>query len=127
MTDAANSEAVAACGAYLLVAYADARVATVEEARFLGGVVNDPAFAAIPSAALAGEYNRLHAALAADYDGTEAEILTAIGAVKRSGRSSEAVKVAARHAIIADQLLKPQEELVLARIARALGVDPDDL
>jgi tellurite resistance protein len=37
------------------------------------------------------------------------------------------VKVAARHAIIADQLLKPQEELVLARIARALGVDPDDL
>lgn len=120
-------EVTAACGAYLLVAFADARVANIEEARFLGGVVNDPAFKPFSSTELADEYTRLLAALGADYDAAEAEILGAVGAVKRDKGAVEAVKVAARQAVIADQLLKPQEDLVLVRIARALGVEPDDL
>jgi tellurite resistance protein len=120
-------EVTAACGAYLLVAFADARVATIEEARFLGGVVNDPAFKPFSSSELANEYTRLLTALGDDYDAAEAEILSAVGSVKRDMRAVEAVKVAARHAVIADQVLKPQEDLALARVARALGVDPEDL
>lgn len=127
MTNEKSVDATAACGAYLLVAFADARVASVEEARFLGGVVNDAAFRHIAASALAGEYSRLYAALAADYDATESEILAAVATVKDDVRAADAVKVAARHAVVADQHLKPQEDLALARIARALGIEPGDL
>lgn len=127
MTVPSTLEATAACGAFLLVAYADGRFVTIEEARFLGGVVDHPAFRTIEASALVGEYNRLNRTLASDYDAGETEILAAIAAIAGVGNAVEAVKVAARHAIIADQALKPQEDLVLARIARALGVSPDDL
>lgn len=119
--------ATAACGAYLLVALADARVESIEEARFLGGVVNDPAFRSFSSEALAGEYSRLLAALKADYGAAEAEILSAVASIKRDSKVVEAVKVSARHAVIADQRLKPQEEVALGRIARALGIEPEVL
>ncbi|MFN3960159.1 MAG: TerB family tellurite resistance protein [Parvularculaceae bacterium] len=126
MTATTDIAATAACGAYLLAAIADARIETVEEARFFGGIVNDPAFRAIDAAALTAEYARLHAALRADYASAEAEILAAVGAV-RGAPAAEAVKLAARHAVVADQKLKPQEETVLARIACALGIDPEAL
>lgn len=120
----APSQITAACGAYLLAAFADARVAAIEEARFLGGVVNHEAFRVFDPAILAAEYSRLLAALGADYDATEAEILSAVASIKREPKAVEAVKVAARHAVIADQAIKPQEETVMGRLARALGVDP---
>lgn len=123
----ASAETTAACGAYLLVALADARVDAVEEARFLGGVVNDPAFRQFKSSALAGEYNRLFAALRADWDAAEAEILSAITATKANKTAVAAIKIAARQAVIADQVIKSQEDLVLARIARALGIGAEDL
>ena len=117
----------AACGAYLLAAFADARVATIEEARFLGGVVNDPAFKRFAPETLAAEYSRLLALLGADYDAAEAEILAAIAASKNDADVVKSIKIAARHAVIADQVLKPQEELALGRIARALGLSAGDL
>ena len=123
----ASAGTTAACGAYLLVALADARVAPIEEARFLGGVVNDPAFRQFDTPALAGEYNRLLAALRADWDAAEAEILGAVSSVKADKAEVSAIKVAARQAVIADQSIKPQEDLVLARIARALGIGADEL
>lgn len=126
MTAAADIGATAACGAYLLAAIADARIETVEEARFFGGIVNDPAFRAIDAGALTAEYARLYAALCADYAAAEVEILAAISAV-RGGPATEAVKLAARHAVVADQKLKPQEDIVLSRIARALGLDSAEL
>ncbi len=129
MTDFAEAPAAAtaACGAYLLVALADARVHAIEEARFLGGVVNDAAFKSISSSALADEYNRLYAALQADWDAAEAEILTAITKIRTDVGAVKAVKVAARQAVIADHSIKAQEDFVLARIARALGFTPEDL
>jgi tellurite resistance protein len=127
MTEKASIDATAACGAYLLVAWADAWVASVEEARFLGGIVNDATFRHISAPALASEYARLYAALGEDYSATEAEIVGAIAAVKNDARAVEAVKLAARHAVVADQRLKPQEDLALARIACALGIAADDL
>ncbi|MFZ5617866.1 MAG: hypothetical protein ACOZAA_11170 [Pseudomonadota bacterium] len=126
-SEIAVAGATAACGVYLLVALADARVESIEEARFLGGVVNDPAFRSFPPEALAGEYSRLLAALKENYEAAEAEILNAVAAVKRDGKVVEAVKVSARHAVIADQRLKPQEDVALGRIARALGIEPEDL
>lgn len=123
----AGPEATAACGAYLLGAFADARVERTEEARFLGGVVNDPAFRMFSPGELASEYTRLLAALGDDYDAAEAEILGAIASVRNNRRAVEAIKVSARHAVIADQKIKPQEDVALARIARALGLDPEDL
>ncbi len=119
--------ATAACGAYLLVAIGDARLETLEETRFFGGVVNEPEFRAIDAAALTSEYARLHGALAADYAAGEAEVLAAIASVKGDSKAVAAVKLAVRHAIIADQKLKPQEDLVIARIAHALGVTDGDL
>jgi len=118
-----KSAATAACGAYLLTAIADARVETLEESRFFGGIVNDPAFRRIDAATLTAEYARLHGALITDYAAAEREILAAIGAVSSDAQASEAVMMAARHAVIADQHLKPQEELALERIARALGLE----
>ena len=123
----ADAATTAACGAYLLVALADARVEAIEEARFLAGVVNDPAFRNFDTQLLAAEYNRLLAALRADWDGTEAEILSAISSVKSDRKASDAIKVGARQAVIADQVIEPQEDLVLARIARALGLKADEL
>lgn len=123
----ASAAATAACGVYLLVALADARVVAIEEARFLGGVVNDPAFRDFDTRELADEYNRLLALLRADWKAAEAEILNAASSVKPDETAVGAIKVAARQAIVADQLIKPQEELVLARIAGALGLAADEL
>lgn len=122
-----SAGATAACGAYLLAAFADACVVKIEEARFLGVVVNDPAFRRFAPDALAGEYSRLLALLSADYEAAEAEILSAITVCKNDGDIVKAVKVASRQAVIADQILKPQEELVLGRIAGALGLSVDEL
>lgn len=126
MSDA-SPEVTAACGAFLLVSFADARVVDIEEQRFLAGVVNEPSFKPFRPAELADEYTRLLVALGEDYEATEAEILSAVRATRRNARAVEAVKVAARHAIIADQRLKPQEDLALARLAGALGIDADEL
>lgn len=123
----ASADVTAACGAYLIVALADARVDAIEEARFLGGVVNDPAFKRFAAAELASEYNRLLSALRTDWNAAEAEILNAVSSIRPDKGAVEAVKIAAREAVIADQLIKPQEEIVLARIARALGVAADEI
>lgn len=120
-------ETTAACGAYLLVALADARVAAIEEARFLAGVVNDPAFKNFKSDALAAEYNRLLSGLRTDWAATENEILHAIAEVKGKLAAVAAIEVAAQQAIVADQIIKPQEETILKRIAGALGLTTDDL
>jgi len=122
-----SSDVTAACGAYLLAAFADARVEKIEEARFLGGVVNHEAFRSFDSDALAAEYTRLYGAFSADFEAAKEEILQAIAERKSNPVVVEAVKVAARHAVIADQALKPQEEIILADIARALGLDPKAL
>ncbi len=124
---ATSADVTAACGAYLIVALADARVDTVEEARFLAGVVNDAAFRRFESVSLAAEYNRLLALLKADWDAGEAEIMNAISSIRADREAVAAVKIAARHAAIADQTIKVQEEFVLGRIARALGLASEDL
>jgi tellurite resistance protein len=113
----------AVCGAYLIVAFGDARFDKVEEMRFLGGATNHDAFASIDSTDLQRAYNDLIELLKDDYDSASAEILDDIRSCRNNAAATDAVKVAARLAIVADQEIQPQEEIVLEQIAGALGLD----
>ena len=113
----------AVCGAFLIVAFGDGRFDKVEEMRFLGGATNHEAFAAIESADLQRAYNTLIAELKDDYESASAQILDDIRACRNNNAATEAVKVAARIAIVADPEIQPQEEIVLDQIAGALGLD----
>ena len=110
-------------GAFLAVAFADGRYDPLEERRFLSTIANDPALSSIRTEALQEAYNLLRAEIETDYTGAAAKILAAIAAVKDDAAISDAVKVAARGAIVADRRLAPQEEAVLDRIAEALGLE----
>lgn len=115
--------AVPVTGAFLAVAFADGRYDASEEGRFLATIANHPALAGIGSAALQKAYNDLREAIERDFAGASARILAAIGAVKDDPAVSEAVKVAARAAVVADRRIAPQEELMLDHIAAALGLE----
>ncbi len=110
-------------GAFLAVAFADGRYDPLEERRFLSTIANDPALAGIRTEALQEAYNLLRAEIETDYADAAAKILAAIAAVKDDKPVAEAVKVAARGAIVADRRVAPQEEAALDRIAAALGLE----
>lgn len=111
-------------GAFLAVAFADGRYDPLEERRFLAAIANHPALGCCSTAALQEAYNTIVAEIAEDYSTATARILASIEAVRDEAKVSEAVKVSARGAIVADHVLSPQEELMLDRIAAALGLEP---
>ena len=110
-------------GAFLAVAFADGRYDGREETRFLTRVANHPALGCVRTAALAEAYNTLREEIEQDFAATAARILDAIAAVRAEPAVSEAVLVAARSAIVADHVLSAQEEIILSRIAAALGLE----
>ncbi|MEQ8179987.1 MAG: TerB family tellurite resistance protein [Amphiplicatus sp.] len=110
-------------GAFLAVAFADGRYDPLEERRFLSTIANAPALSGIRTEALQEAYNMLRAEIETDYPSAAAKILAAIAAAKGDMAIVEAVKVAARGAIVADRRLAPQEEVALDRIAAALGLE----
>jgi len=110
-------------GAFLAVAFADGRYDPLEERRFLSTIANAPALSSIRTEALQEAYNLLRAEIETDYSSATAKILAAIAAAKDDKAVVEAVKVAARGAIVADRRLAPQEEVALDRIATALGLE----
>lgn len=123
MTDIAwPQEAHAVCGAYLLVAFADARFDAIEEARFLASLANTDALKHLGSEEIETVYNGLSAALRRDYAGASDGVLQAIAGCRHDDRAVAAILAAARAAIVADQAIQPQEETVLSRIAAALDV-----
>lgn len=114
----------AACGAFLLVAFADGRFDASEEARLLAGLVNQTPFSDFNAAVLEGEYNGLVAALRSDYRAAAQTILADITWAGGDAQLSDAVVLAARAAIVADTRLEAQEEAAIAEIAHALGREP---
>lgn len=110
-------------GAFLAVAFADGRYDPLEEKRFLSTIANHPALAVIRTEALQEAYNLLRAEIETDYPAACAKILSSIAATKDDAAVSEAVKVAARGAVVADRRVAPQEEAMLDRIAGALGLE----
>lgn len=111
-------------GAFLAVAFADGRYDKSEERRFLAAIANHPALGCCDTAALQEAYNTLLSEIEGDYAAATARILASIEAVKDEAKVSEAVKVSARGAIVADHVLSPQEEVMLDRIGAALGLEP---
>lgn len=114
--------AVPVTGAYLAVAFADGRFDPSEETRFLATVANRPELAIVSATALQSAYNDLVEDFRRDYSSTRARVLEAISAVKDDVKVLEAVKIAARGAIVADMRVTPQEEFVLGEIGKALGL-----
>lgn len=114
-------------GAFLAVAFADARYHATEENRFLGTIANHKALAFISTFALQDAYNTISAEIRKDYSAAATRILQSIGAIRNDERIAEAVKVAARGAIVADHVVTAQEELMLGRIAEALGLEHGDV
>ncbi len=121
MSDETRASAV--CGAFIMVAYADANFDHVEEARFLSTVLNDPALSFLDSATAGACYNRLAEDFKSDYASAAGRVLAAISACRDDAEAAAAIKLSARRAIVADQRLMPQEEASLDQIAKALGLE----
>jgi len=123
MSDIENTSATTAiCGAFLMVAFADARFDKSEEGRFLTTIANDPALAGIETKGLENSYNKLVTAFSDNYAGAAATVLAAIKSISTEPHLVSAVKMSAQRAIVADDKIMGQEELALDHIALALGL-----
>lgn len=116
-------EARAVCGAYLMVAYADANLKISEEHGFLSTTATQAAFQHMDAAILEEEFKAVLAAMGTDYRAAAARILDDIEWARTQGRALEAIQVSARSAIVADENLNAQEEAALDEIERALGLE----
>lgn len=110
------------CGAYLLVAFSDGKYEKSEEVSLLLGVIESEMSAASSRGQVEEIASELKAAFEADYDRTADRVLSELSNLSSNGVARRAVSKAARKALIADKVVKPQEELALERIGRALGL-----
>lgn len=115
--------AVPVTGAFLAVAFADGKYEPSEENRFLATIANKPELGVVNAVALQGAYNDLVEDFRKNFTATKARVLEAISAVKDDARVVDAIKSAARGAIVADMKIAPQEECMLNEIAKALGLE----
>lgn len=115
--------AVPVTGAFLAVAFADGKYEPSEENRFLAAIVNKPELAIVGGVALQSAYNDLVEDFRKNFPATKARVLEAIEAVKDDQLAADAIKAAARGAIVADLKIAPQEEFMLNEIAKALGIE----
>ena len=122
-----ETETKAVCGAYLMVAFADARYAKAEEGALLAGLINHPALNAVDTEQLSGCYNTLLPAFETDFKSAAQAVLGAIAEVKTNPNVVETITLAVRRAIVADAQITPQEEAALGHIAKALGLEEGSL
>lgn len=106
-----------------MVAFADAQFVQSEEGRFLSTIANDPALSSISARDLEASYNDLVAAFSENYSDTAKTVIEAIANIKDDPAICEAVKMSARRAIVADEVIMAQEETVLDQISLALGLE----
>ena len=118
-----DEQTQAICGAFLMVAFADARFDSLEEGRFLTTVVNDAPLKDLDTSALETCYNALVGAFKDNYAKTAAGVLSAIKSSRENDDAAAAVTLSARRAIVADEKILPQEEAALDAIAGALGLE----
>ena len=115
------------CGAYLMIAFADARLDPAEEARFLASLVNDPRFPGVSTARIGPLWTELVARFRDNYVDAADAVSKSVAAAASDPVIAEQVVWAARAAIVADERLSPQEEAALDRLARALGREEGSL
>jgi tellurite resistance protein len=121
----ALADAIAA--AFALVAVADARLEHLEVSRFLTVVRAEPRLAGAPWDKIEGRFNECSAAVMAQGEKAEQQALDLVAAVKSSADDAAAVIGAARIALVANRAVKAPEEAALAKVAAALGVDPESV
>lgn len=110
-----------------MVAFADARYDHAEEVRLLSTLINDPALRHVDPAALETCYNSLTGKFRTDFAKAAAVVLGAVTASRGQLVTVKAIKKAARLAVVADQKIRPQEEVALNAIAGALGLADGDV
>lgn len=108
--------------AFALVATADARVADAEVERFLDLVRSEPALGNVDVAALEPRFRELAQALLDDPREGRRRALALVAATKPE--HAPLVVAAAQMAVVADAHLVTVEEVALAEVCQALGVDP---
>ncbi len=116
-------EVRAACGAFLLVAFADSNFDGAEEARLLSGLANTKSFQDFDAGLMQSEYNTLVAAFENSYAEASRVVLADVAWAANDDDLVEIIMTSARAAIVADSRLEPQEETAIAMIESALGVE----
>lgn len=115
----------AVCGAFAIVATADGDVVEEEMNRFLE-VLQDQAevFPQLDMESVERLFRDLCNAILTDPEGGRQHALSEIAQVKGQPTHQELVRSAAQIAVLADQRVQRNEELSVAEICTALGIDP---
>ncbi|MCB9597061.1 MAG: TerB family tellurite resistance protein [Sandaracinaceae bacterium] len=102
--------------AFALVTAYDHEVSEREIARYVELVGGDgPAFGALATA------------MKEDLDRATAWMMAVLATMERTEVRVEEILSAGRAAIVADEEIRPREELALRLVAQAIGLDPDDV
>lgn len=110
-----DPETHARTAAFALVTAYDHEVSEREIARYVELVGGDgPAFGALATA------------MKDDLDRATAWMMAVLATTDRDRVNVDAILDAGRAAIVADEEIRPREELALRLVAQALGLDPDD-
>jgi tellurite resistance protein TerB len=114
----------AVCGAFAIVAAADGDVVEEETTRFLE-VLQDrsEAFPQLDMESVERLFRDLCNAILADPEAGRLHALSEIAQVKGQPAHQELVRSAAQVAVIADHRVQRNEEVILAKICTALGID----
>ncbi|MGD2133614.1 MAG: TerB family tellurite resistance protein [Maricaulaceae bacterium] len=112
----------AAARAYALVCFADGRLVPLEDRKFPSFATTDPALANFDAAAVAKAWSDAVKAVSASKDGKK--VFKALIAEAKTQEIKTAAMRAAQAAVVADREIKPQEDVWVARIAEAFGLDP---
>ena len=114
----------AVCGAFAIVATADGEVMEAEITRFLE-VLQDQAeaFPQLDMENVERQFRDLCNAILADPEGGRQHALSEIAQVKGQSAHQELVRSAAQIAVIADDRVQRNEEVVMAEICTALEIE----
>ncbi|ACY14816.1 tellurite resistance TerB family protein [Haliangium ochraceum] len=115
----------AVSGAFALVACADGRFSESEIEAFLSMIKDTRAFEAEDLDVLEEQFRSLGRSILADFDEGRRLAMAELAVLERGDREQTALVVsAAQIAMVADGRLDDVEEMVLAQICEALGLDP---
>jgi len=110
-----DPETHARTAAFALVTAYDHEISEREIARYVDLIGGD------------GEaFGKLATAMKDDLDRATAWMMAVLATTDRGQVNVDAILAAGRAAIVADEEIRPREELALRIVAQALGVDPDD-
>jgi tellurite resistance protein len=119
--------ATAVVGAYLVVACSDGDYAKSEEIRLRLGQFDTTNLPGLERDVFEAIYPDAQAIFLQDYDKAEKYTLSLLTGFASEGLVRRAVAEAVRVAVMADQQIKPQENLAINRIEEALGLPPGQI